>query len=211
MNDLFAVIPNVPSVLGYCQSAFYTSNEPCIQFPTTMLAQTLQQSNNISDLSTQFWRGMGMNFSGPNRQYGFNTSIPIADGTWLFTMCDWCDGIRSELVAYQVGNYPPFDSAGRGSWGQTTIQKGPATTNIAVGYWENEPSGSTGIDFYATTRAEETFVDGSTTAYPYNFNYGTIDTAQPVNCSISCVIPSDPGRMLYYSINGGPVVVVPGS
>ena len=123
------------------------------------------------------------------------------------TQAYWLDGMRTELVAIQNGGWPAYDSVNRGAWVPVTIGQGPASATIQVGYWEDEPSGSTQVHYYMRPYQSVSTVDGSG-AQPWTY---ANETQHPANCSIQCQINAVPGRVPYYSVNGGTpqVIAVP--
>ena len=204
VNDAYLSVPYTggasPSNFGYCMTNALSQNWPCTNTLAANASQIIQSRDDVPDPDALNWRRLGMGFMGPGRQYEFSTAVPDPTGQWAVFACNWCDGVRNELL---MAKLPPMPTVGTAQpmndFEPLVVTLGPDAAHdlarVRFGYAENgHPA-----DLFCTTRQETC----STTEDPsMPFAY---ESEQPdwKNCVSGCVIqvPTLPGRVVYYAID----------
>lgn len=195
VGDVYATVPNLPAQTPQpnCFTDWLTESLPCAFFPNANASWLMQIDGSQSYSNQEFMRHITMGFTGWGRQYQFNTFISDPDGKWGFYKCDWCDGIRSEVMIGKFSSYDPIRYANRSGFINFPIQLGSSSTyaEAQFGYIENGTTSS----FYCMGRADACNTSGT----PYGFE-GLPRVLQSCVGGCTIQIPAISGRMLYYRV-----------
>jgi len=194
-GNVYAAVPNVPSVQPACITGWLTENFPCVGFRPPLLSWLVQMDASRSYSGFEFGRRLTLGLTGHLRQYGYSTFIPEPTGTWGLFKADWADGVRSEIFMAKLPPFPTSDSAVPLNTFINYAVPVPGGANYAeieFGYMENGAANA----YYCTSRQDTCTTSGSPFAFP------SIDTRSLTSCSSGCTIniPVISGRAVYYSI-----------
>jgi hypothetical protein len=185
--------------IGYCNSNTVQRLMPCATTLAANAAQIVQSRDDVPDPNALNWRRLGFGLMGPGRQYEFSTAVPDPSGSWAVFACNWCDGVRNELLMAKLPPLPSDAEQPGNDFQLVTVNFGPNSNlnsaRVRFGYAENgHPS-----LFYCTTRHESC---STTTDSSMPFAYESEGPGWQ-SCSAGCTIqvPALPGRVLYYAID----------
>ena len=193
-GQVFADVPNVPSIQSSCVTAWLVENYPCAGNLPSIGGWLVQHDASFSYALFENARKMTMGLSGYGRQYAFNTFIPESTGAWGMFKADWADGVRSNIFMAKLPPFAPQSSIPRSTFVNLPVQipAGAAYAEIQFGYMENGSAQA----YYCTSRRDACTTSGAPFAYP------SIDSRTLVSCSAGCTIhiPAIAGRAVYFSI-----------
>ncbi len=204
VNEAYLSVPftggSSPENFGYCVTNALSQNWPCVNTLAANASEIIQSRDDVPDPNAVNWRRLGMGFMGPGRQYEFSTAVPDPTGKWAVFACNWCDGVRNELLMAKLPPMPTTTPAQLGNDFEPLVITLPAdpSRNLArvrFGYGENgHPA-----NLYCTTRQESC---STTTDTSMPFAY---ESDRPIwqNCAAGCTIkvPTLPGRIVYYAVD----------
>jgi hypothetical protein len=201
-GQAFVSVPSA-SITGYCQSAQYARNIPCLMTEHPLGAWAVQFDGSKQDPSGSTIRRLTMGFSGPGRQYAYGNLRALPDGKWALMSGWWVGGVRQDVLVVKLPAYTQSDGAYRQDFTPVKVDIGALSgaTQAAVdfGYAEyGQPS-----QFFCTGRADRCTAVNSTldltSANPYLF---VSEATQGAACASGCTIqiPALPSRVLYYQV-----------
>jgi hypothetical protein len=117
----------------------------------------------------------------------------------MFFNCFFCSGVRTDLFAAKLPNFPSGQSVLSATWATVPVSLGPSSAynqaRVRFGYGEN----GNPANLYCTPRAESCV---ASSAAPAPYGFVTSDGPAWQTCSSGCTInvPAIPGRVLYYAV-----------
>jgi hypothetical protein len=193
-GQVFATVPNVPSIQSGCITSWLVENYPCAGNLPSIAGWLVQHDASNSYSQFENARKMSMGLTGYGRQYAFNTFIPESTGAWGMFKADWADGFRGGIFMAKLPPFAPQNSTPRSTFVNlpVLVPAGAAYAEIKFGYIENGSAQS----YFCTSRQDACTTSGSPFAYP------SIDSRTLVSCTSGCSIniPAIAGRAVYYTI-----------
>jgi len=185
---------------GNCIVGALDQNTPCLAAANAEVGNAVQFNWAVSDPNAVNWRRLGYALGGPGQTDNYWNVHGIVDASWAFTEVDWKDGIRKDILAYQLPPWPATDSVNRSQYVQVPIQLSGNTgdtVRIEFGYQEFGAPGS----LNCTSRGEVCFTSASAT--PSNPFVWSSETQSYTSCGSGCTVnvPALPGRVLYYRLH----------
>jgi hypothetical protein len=176
---------------GICYAAAPDRNAPCLAAGPAEAGQATEYSWAGNDPQGMLWRALGYGFNGAGVPPNYWNVHGIVDGSWVFTDVFWKEGVRKDIIAIQLPQWPPEDSVVRSDFVSIPVALNGQTgdsVRIRFGYNTN---------LFCTSRQEQCSTAG---AAPYTW----LSEAQTwTACSGSCEvdIPALGGRVLYYVVD----------
>ena len=198
-NDVFMNAPYVRADwTGNCIANTYAQNSLCFNTIIPHGAWIIQMDVSQPDPLFRRYRRLTMGFTGPLRQYQFQSADVTPDGKWAFLAPGWLDGYRPDMLLLKIPPMPAADDIDRRDYIRIreTLAANPLApqARIRFGYAENGPVSS----FFCTSRQESCVTDTQMTP----FAYAQTDALHPTSCAGGCNIdiPAIPGRVVYYRV-----------
>jgi hypothetical protein len=205
VGDIYMTVPQPAgalqggSYLGHCIIGGIQENTPCaidLQFHGGGLVQFAIDSGNPLAV-----RKLTTGFTLPGQQWVYAAGEASPNGKWMFFNCFYCSGVRTDVYAAQLPNFPSGQVATTLAGGFVTI---PFTlppsgaydqARVRFGYAENGTPSTNAL--YCTPRADGCTSSLSVSPFAFlseNNGWQTCNTG----CTVS--VAAIPGRMLYHVI-----------
>lgn len=169
-------------------------------FTTAVNGQYIFQQSTAFDSDKSHYRVLSSLIGGHQHEQAYFNGIPTPKGDWVVAANQWTNGFTSHNWMIQMLPYPTDTTVPNNQYVSVPLSIGAGAgtkARVRFGYIENEPSGSTSIHFYATSRLESANTCTiSTDPFSYNSEASTCP-ATPATLSI----PALPGHVLYYIVD----------
>ena len=189
-GDRFVNVPLIDAG-GVCYAAAPDHSAPCLATAPVHTGEATEYSWGANDPNAKFWRSLGYAFNGPGAPPNYWNFHGIVDGTWIFGDLFWKEGVRKDIVAIQIPQWPPADSVVRSNFVLVPVKLSGQTgdsVRIRFGY---------GPSLFCTSRQEQCSTAG---AAPYTWvSESQTWTACAGSCEVD--IPARGGRVMYYVVD----------